>query len=89
MRRPRAGFSSTATDITELGEDALARLRGEKIGFVFQFFHLIPSLTALENVLVPMEIAGRADAVARARALLDEVGSDRPRPSLSFAAVRR
>jgi putative ABC transport system ATP-binding protein len=61
-------------DITELGEDRLARLRGEKIGFVFQFFHLIPSLTALENVLVPMEIAGRADAVARARALLDEVG---------------
>jgi putative ABC transport system ATP-binding protein len=61
-------------DITELGEDALARLRGEKIGFVFQFFHLIPSLTALENVLVPMEIAGRADAGARARALLDEVG---------------
>ena len=62
------------TDITDLGEDALARLRGEKIGFVFQFFHLIPSLTALENVLVPMEIAGRADATARARALLDEVG---------------
>jgi putative ABC transport system ATP-binding protein len=62
------------TDITDLGEDALARLRGEKIGFVFQFFHLIPSLTAVENVLVPMEIAGRTDAGARARALLDEVG---------------
>jgi putative ABC transport system ATP-binding protein len=62
------------TDITDLGEDALARLRGEKVGFVFQFFHLIPSLTALENVLVPMEIAGRADAGTRARALLDEVG---------------
>ncbi len=62
------------TDITDLGEDALARLRGEKIGFVFQFFHLIPSLTALENVLVPMEIARRADAGLRARALLDEVG---------------
>jgi putative ABC transport system ATP-binding protein len=45
-------------DITALDEDRLARLRGEKIGFVFQFFHLIPSLTALENVLVPMEIAG-------------------------------
>src|SRR5512145_3519240 len=50
------------TDITTLDEDALARLRGEKIGFVFQFFHLIPSLTALENIQVPMEIAGRADA---------------------------
>ncbi len=61
-------------DITRLSEDALARLRGEKIGFVFQFFHLVPSLTALENILVPMEIAGRRDAVARARQLLDEVG---------------
>ncbi len=62
------------TDITALGEDALARLRGGKIGFVFQFFHLIPSLTAFENVLVPMEIAGRRDAADRARALLAEVG---------------
>src|SRR5262245_31650811 len=44
-------------DITKLSEDALARLRGEKIGFVFQFFHLVPSLTAFENILVPMEIA--------------------------------
>ncbi len=62
------------TDITTLSEDALARLRGEKIGFVFQFFHLVPSLTAFENILVPMEIAGRRDAVARARRLLEEVG---------------
>jgi putative ABC transport system ATP-binding protein len=62
------------TDITRLGEDALARLRGEKIGFVFQFFHLIPSLTARENVLVPMELAGRRDAARRADALLGEVG---------------
>jgi putative ABC transport system ATP-binding protein len=61
-------------DITRLDEDRLARLRGEKIGFVFQFFHLIPSLTALENVLVPMEIAGRAAAAARAKALIEEVG---------------
>ena len=57
---------------------ALAKLRGEKIGFVFQFFHLVPSLTAFENILVPMEIARRRDAVQRARQLLDEVGlSDR------------
>ena len=62
------------TDIGRLDEDALARLRGEKIGIVFQFFHLIPSLTALENVMVPMEIAGRRDATARARTLLEEVG---------------
>jgi len=62
------------TDITRLGEDALAKLRGEKIGFVFQFFHLIPSLTAYENVLVPMEIAGAPDAARRAGRLLEEVG---------------
>jgi putative ABC transport system ATP-binding protein len=62
------------TDITKLSEDALARLRGEKIGFVFQFFHLVPSLTAFENIAVPMEIAGRRDAAARARDLLREVG---------------
>jgi putative ABC transport system ATP-binding protein len=61
-------------DITALDEDSLARLRGEKIGFVFQFFHLVPSLTALENILVPMEIAGRRDAGTRANLLLDEVG---------------
>jgi putative ABC transport system ATP-binding protein len=65
-------------DISRLGEDDLARLRGQKIGFVFQFFHLVPSLTAFENILVPMEIAGRRDANDRARQLLDEVGlSDR------------
>jgi putative ABC transport system ATP-binding protein len=63
-------------DITGLGEDALARLRGTRIGFVFQFFHLLPSLTALENVLVPMEIAGAAKPLARAKALLGEVGLD-------------
>jgi putative ABC transport system ATP-binding protein len=66
------------TDITRLTEDALAKLRGAKIGFVFQFFHLMPSLTAFENVLVPMELAGRRGATDRARALLAEVGlSDR------------
>lgn len=61
-------------DLAALDEDGLARLRGAKVGFVFQFFHLLPSLTALENVLVPMEIAGIADARARSRKLLDEVG---------------
>jgi putative ABC transport system ATP-binding protein len=60
--------------ITRLGEDALARFRGTRIGFVFQFFHLLPSLTAFENVLVPMEIAGYPDAVKRAKMLLSEVG---------------
>ena len=61
-------------DITTLTEDGLARLRGQKIGFVFQFFHLVPSLTAFENVLIPMEIAKRRDAVPRAKQLLEEVG---------------
>jgi putative ABC transport system ATP-binding protein len=63
-------------NITRLGEDRLARLRGEKIGFVFQFFHLIPSLTAFENISVPMEIANVPDADPRRRAqsLIEEVG---------------
>jgi putative ABC transport system ATP-binding protein len=62
------------TTITTMSEDALARLRGRLIGFVFQFFHLMPSLTAYENVLVPMELAGASDARVRATRLLDEVG---------------
>ena len=61
-------------DITALDEDGLARLRGAKIGFVFQFFHLIPSLTAFENILIPLEIAGVGRATARAKSLLAEVG---------------
>ncbi len=59
--------------ITDMDEDRLAELRGEKIGFIFQSFHLIPSLTALENVLVPMEIAGVRDPLARANSLLNDV----------------
>ncbi|MCA1564575.1 MAG: ABC transporter ATP-binding protein [Acidobacteria bacterium] len=59
--------------ITSMDEDSLAGLRGRKIGIVFQSFHLITSLTAYENVLVPMEIAGLGDAPARARALLEDV----------------
>jgi putative ABC transport system ATP-binding protein len=72
---PTAGrVTIEGDDLTTLDEDALARLRGAKIGFVFQFFHLLPSLTALENVLVPMEIAGLTDADSRSRELLREVG---------------
>src|SRR5205823_5390945 len=61
-------------DITAMSEDALARFRGNRIGFVFQFFHLLPSLTAWENVRVPLEIAGSSNPGARADALLSEVG---------------
>jgi len=61
-------------DITAMPEDELARFRGTRIGFVFQFFHLLPSLTAWENVRVPLEIAGSADAGRRADGLLTEVG---------------
>jgi putative ABC transport system ATP-binding protein len=61
-------------DLTRLGEDAAARFRRATIGYVFQSFHLIPTLTAAENVAVPMELGGARDAAARARALLDAVG---------------
>jgi putative ABC transport system ATP-binding protein len=72
---PSEGHVSVdGVDITVLDEDALARLRGQRIGFVFQFFHLLPSLTALENVLVPMEIAGARQPAGRAAALLADVG---------------
>jgi putative ABC transport system ATP-binding protein len=72
---PTSGsVSIDGVNITALDEDSLAKLRGEKIGFVFQFFHLIPSLTALENVSVPMEIVGVRDARPNAERLLEEVG---------------
>src|SRR5215831_12207304 len=62
------------TDITRLGEDALARFRRSKVGIVFQSFHLIPTMTALENVAVPLELAGEREAFARARSELGAVG---------------
>jgi putative ABC transport system ATP-binding protein len=62
-------------DITGLEEDELALLRGRKIGFVFQSYHLIPTLTAEENVMLPLELSGNAsDGAERARELLDSVG---------------
>jgi len=63
-----------ADEITSMSEDALARIRSEKIGFVFQSFHLIPSLTAYENILIPMEILGLSDVHERANSLLSQVG---------------
>jgi putative ABC transport system ATP-binding protein len=61
-------------DLTALSEDGRARLRAQRVGFVFQAFHLIPSLTALENVLLPLELAQRDHAPAQARAALEGVG---------------
>jgi putative ABC transport system ATP-binding protein len=62
------------TDLGKLSENQRARLRGEKVGFVFQSFQLIPTLTALENVQVPLELRGATGAVERASDLIDRVG---------------
>jgi putative ABC transport system ATP-binding protein len=72
---PTAGSIRVAgREITGLDEMTLARFRGDTIGYVFQSYHLIPTLTAIENVAVPLELAGAPDALARASALLAEVG---------------
>ncbi len=60
--------------LQDLDEDSLARVRGAEIGIVFQSFHLVPTMTAIENVALPLEFAGRADADEVAAAILDEVG---------------
>jgi putative ABC transport system ATP-binding protein len=61
-------------DLTQLDEDGRARLRAQRVGFVFQSFHLIPALTALENVMLPLELAGRRDARRAAAETLQRVG---------------
>jgi putative ABC transport system ATP-binding protein len=67
-------ITALGTDITRLGEDALARFRRDNMGVVFQSFHLIPTMTALENVATPLELAGHRDAFDRAQAELEAVG---------------
>jgi len=77
LDRPTQGtIMLDGDDLGPLSEDARARLRAEKVGFVFQTFQLMPTLTALENVLVPLELGGRdgATAATRARGLLERVG---------------
>src|SRR5689334_8484340 len=79
LDRPTTGsITLDGTDITTLSESATARFRRDKVGSVFQSFHLIPTLTAIENVAVPMALSGERQACARAAELLAAVGlSDR------------
>jgi len=75
LERPDSGEIRIAgSRIDQLDEDALARFRGERIGIVFQSFHLIPTMTALENVAIPLELAGRTDAFDAAKHELKAVG---------------
>jgi putative ABC transport system ATP-binding protein len=75
LERATAGkVSVVGADLGTLDEDGLARLRAEKIGIVFQSFHLVPTMTAIENVALPMEFTGRDDAFAVARSALADVG---------------
>ena len=73
-RADSGGVRVAGTDLAGLGEDALALFRRDHVGIVFQSFHLIPTMTALENVAVPLEFAGRGDAFDRAREGLERVG---------------
>ncbi|MGI9342492.1 MAG: ABC transporter ATP-binding protein [Gammaproteobacteria bacterium] len=75
LDRPTSGSVRLCDeDLTAMDEDGRARVRGEHVGFVFQSFHLVPSLTALENVMLPLELAGDASASKRAKAALVSVG---------------
>ena len=75
LERPDSGsVEIEGRTITAMGEDQLAEFRGQKIGIVFQSFHLMPTMTALENVAVPLELAGHRDAYDRAKAELAGVG---------------
>jgi putative ABC transport system ATP-binding protein len=104
LERPTSGtVTVNGVDLAALDESALARFRLSQVGFVFQSFHLIPTLTALENVAVPLELAGDPTAMERAIALLDAVGlaaradhypaqlsgGEQQRVALARACVRR
>jgi putative ABC transport system ATP-binding protein len=75
LDRPTSGSVAVAgSDLGRMSEAALARFRRDRVGFVFQFFHLLPNLTALENVLIPAQLKSTTSAEARARELLDQLG---------------
>ena len=92
--RPDAGrILVGGVPLTELGEEALARFRRRKVGFVFQFFNLLPGLSVRENVEIPLLLAGRTDTAGRVAEVLEEVGlraeADRPVHELSGGEQQR
>jgi putative ABC transport system ATP-binding protein len=104
LDRPTAGELSVAgIDVARLGERELARFRRDTVGVIFQSYHLIPTLTAAENVAVPLDLAGVADAVSRAAAALEAValadrahhypaqlsGGEQQRVAIARAVVRQ
>ena len=91
IERPTAGrVVVDGVDLATLDEDGLALFRRDRVGILFQSFHLIPTMTAIENVALPLELAGDRDAFAAAEALLGEVGlADRARPLSGPALGRR
>src|SRR5258708_26799140 len=94
LDRPSSGSVKVGgSDLGRMGEAALARFRRDHIGFVFQFFHLLPNLTALENVLIPAQLKSTTSAEARGRELLDEPaigeGADRYPPRLRGGQQKR
>ena len=90
LDEPTSGRITLANaDLTSLDEDGRARLRAERVGFVFQSFHLVPSLTAVENVMLPLELAGRRDAREAAMETLDARGSRTSHGTLPAPALGR
>ena len=89
LDEPNAGsVELCGHDLNSLNEDQRAQLRNKEVGFIFQNFQLLPTLTALENGSVPLELQGNKDAVKKSMALLGIVGLSRSRSSLSLPAFR-
>ena len=89
LDRPTTGsIRLDGTDITTMGESQMARFRREKVGYIFQSFHLIPTLTAIENVAVPLELSGLSRDGDRARELLACGRAVRPHGALSGSVIR-
>ena len=90
LDRPTEGaITLDGTEITSLSESRMAKFRRAKIGYIFQSFHLIPTLTALENVLVPLELSGNAAARGPSDRIVADRGVGQPNRSLPGPALRR